>query len=86
MYCGIWRIVKWIAMRHGRSQAVRLPVNYRFDCDEIYIRKDSETGDMIISKKPGNWDDFFKIIESIDVPDDFMVERDNEIPQDRNLF
>ncbi len=73
-------------MRHGRSQAVRLPVNYRFDCDEIYIRKDSETGDMIISKKPGNWDDFFKIIESIDVPDDFMVERDNEIPQDRNLF
>jgi antitoxin VapB len=71
---------------NGRSQAVRLPVNYRFDCDEVYIRKDPETGDVIISKKPGNWDDFFKMTESADVPDDFMTERDNEIPQDRDLF
>lgn len=43
---------------NGRSQAVRLPVNYRFDCDEVFIRKDPETGDVIISKNPGSWDDF----------------------------
>jgi antitoxin VapB len=71
---------------NGRSQAVRLPVNFRFDCDEVYIRKDPETGDVIISRKPGSWDDFFKMMESIDVPDDFMDERDNEIPQEKDLF
>jgi antitoxin VapB len=71
---------------NGRSQAVRLPVNYRFDCDEVYIRKDLETGDVIISKKPGSWDDFFKMLEGIEVPEDFMKERDNEIPQERDLF
>jgi len=71
---------------NGRSQAVRLPVNYRFDCDEVYIRKDPETGDVIISKKPGSWDDFFKMMQEIEIPEDFMAERDNEISQDRDIF
>jgi antitoxin VapB len=71
---------------NGRSQAVRLPVKFRFDCNEVYIRKDLETGDVIISKKPGSWDDFFKLMETITVPEDFMVERDNEIPPERELF
>jgi antitoxin VapB len=71
---------------NGRSQAVRLPVNYRFDCDEVFIRKDPETGDVVISKKPGSWSDFFKVMETIEVPEDFMEERDNEIPRERDLF
>lgn len=71
---------------NGRSQAVRLPINYRFDCDEVYIRKDPQTGDVVISKKPGTWEDFFEMMESIDIPDDFMAERDNEIEADRDLF
>lgn len=71
---------------NGRSQAVRLPVNFRFNCDEVYIRKDPETGDVIISRKPGSWDDFFELMETIDIPGDFMAERDNEIPQERDLF
>ena len=71
---------------NGRSQAVRLPSIYRFDCNEVYIRKDPETGDVIISKKPGDWDDFFKMMENIEVPNDFMSERDNDISQDRDLF
>lgn len=71
---------------NGRSQAVRLPVNFRFDCNEVYIRKDPETGDIIISRKPGSWDDFFELMESIDVSEDFMAERDNEILQERDLF
>ncbi len=60
---------------NGRSQAVRIPVNYRFDCDEVYIRKDPETDDIIISRKPGSWNDFFTLLETIDVPEDFMTER-----------
>ena len=71
---------------NGRSQAVRLPVSYRFDCDEVYIRKDPDTGDVVISKKPGSWDDFFKMMETIDVPEDFMTERDNELLQEQDLF
>jgi len=71
---------------NGRSQAVRLPKDYRFDCAEVYIRKDPGTGDVIISRKPGTWDDYFELMETIDVPEDFMAERDNENPQERDLF
>ena len=71
---------------NGRSQAVRLPVNFRFDCDEVFIRRDEATGDIVISKKPDSWDGFFELLDSIDVPDDFMLERDNDEPQARDLF
>ena len=71
---------------NGQSQAVRLPASYRFNCDEVYIRRDPQTGDVVISRKPGSWDDFFEMMDNIDVPDDFMSERDNEEPQVRELF
>jgi len=71
---------------NGRSQAVRLPALYRFDCDEIYIRKDPETGDVILSRKPGSWDDFFKLMDSIKIPEDFMDDRDNDISPEKDLF
>lgn len=71
---------------NGRSQAVRLPSSFRFNCDEVYIRKDPVTGDVILSRKPGSWDDFFKLMETIDVPDDFLADRSNEPPQKRELF
>lgn len=71
---------------NGRSQAVRLPVNFRFDCDEVYIRKDPDSGDVIISRKPDSWDEFFKLADSVNVPEDFMATRDNETIQERDLF
>lgn len=71
---------------NGRSQAVRLPVNFRFECDEVYIRKDPDSGDVIISRKPGSWQDFFNLLETEEVPEDFMADRDNEMPQKRDLF
>lgn len=71
---------------NGRSQAVRLPSSFRFNCDEVYIRKDPETGDVILSRKPGSWDDFFTLMETIEVPEDFMADRTNEPPQERDLF
>jgi antitoxin VapB len=39
----------------GRSQAVRLPLEFRFDVAEVYIRHDPLTGDVVLSRKPGNW-------------------------------
>ncbi len=69
---------------NGRSQAVRLPARYRFDCEEVFIKEDPETGDIILSKRPHNWDGFFEMAEHIEVPDDFLSEREgNESPQER---
>jgi antitoxin VapB len=37
--------------KNGRSQAVRLPAEFRFEGDEVYIRRDPETGDVILSPR-----------------------------------
>ena len=71
---------------NGRSQAVRLPANMRFNCEEVHIRKDPKTGDVIISKKPSDWGDFIALLEQTEVPEDFMATRDNEPAQERALF
>ena len=34
---------------NGRSQALRLPVAYRFDAKEVFIRRDPSTGDVILA-------------------------------------
>jgi antitoxin VapB len=72
---------------NGRSQAVRLPAAYRFDGKEVFIRQDVETGDVILSRKPATWDDFFAALDGAEVPDDFLnkTERDQG-PQDRDPF
>jgi antitoxin VapB len=57
---------------NGRSQAVRLPAAYRFDAKEVFIRRDPETGDVILSRKPENWDGFFAALEGANAPADFL--------------
>jgi len=71
---------------NGRSQALRLPAAYRFDCKEVYIRKDWKTGDVILSRKPDTWEDFLTLKARVKVPEDFMADRDDDIPQARDLF
>jgi antitoxin VapB len=61
---------------NGRSQAVRLPVAYRFDTREVFIRRDPETGDVILSAKPNSWDEFFEALKSTAVPTDFLNEKE----------
>ena len=68
---------------NGRSQAVRLPRAFRFECEEVFIRRDPETGDVIISEKPGSWDGFLELLAETDVPEDFMVDRGDEPAQER---
>lgn len=72
--------------RNGRSQAVRLPSEYRFEGSEVFIRQDPTTGDVILSRKPESWSDFFELMKSVDVPDDFMADRRDAPPQKRKLF
>jgi len=71
---------------NGRSQAVRLPVEYRFQGSEVYVRRDPTTGDVILSRRPDSWQDFFELMKTIDVPKDFTADRDDAPPQKRDLF
>jgi antitoxin VapB len=72
---------------NGRSQAVRLPAAYRFAGKEVFIRQDPETGDVILSRKPATWDEFFAALKGADVPANFLdaAER-NQGSQDRDPF
>lgn len=72
---------------NGRSQAVRLPAVYRFNTREVFIRQDPETGDVILSRKPQTWDDFFLALKGVTVPKDFLgeIERDPGL-QNRDPF
>jgi antitoxin VapB len=38
---------------NNRSQAVRLPKEFQFDTDEVFIRKEGE--DVILSPRPADW-------------------------------
>lgn len=57
---------------NGRSQAMRLPAAFRFDTREVFIRRDAETGDVILSKRPEDWAEFRALLPSTQVPDDFL--------------
>lgn len=68
--------------QNGRSQAVRLPKEFRFNTTEVYIEKRGNC--LILSPKPTSWDDFF---DSPLMPSaDFMLERIDLPPQIRELF
>jgi antitoxin VapB len=72
--------------RNGRSQAVRLPAEYRFEGPEVYIRRDPNTGDVILSRRPESWKEFFELADRMGVPEDFMSDRGDVQPQERKLF
>jgi antitoxin VapB len=69
--------------QNGRSQAVRLPAPYRFEGKEVFIRRDPATGDVVLSRKPGGWADFFALVDDADVPANFLGDRDRSAPQPR---
>jgi len=71
---------------NGRSQAVRLPADFRFDGSEVFIRQDQTTGDVILSRRPDSWDSFFQLRRETNVPAEFMADRQDEAPQKRDLF
>jgi antitoxin VapB len=62
---------------NGGSQAVRLPAEFRFEGEEVYIRRDAATGEVILSSKPSDagWQSFFALRDAANVPPDFLSER-----------
>ena len=80
----VWK--KTSVFQNGSSQAVHIPAEFCFDCKEVFIRRDDETGDLILSANPGDWDSFFDLVDQIDLPQDFLAERNNSIGDDKKLF
>ena len=68
--------------QNGRSQAIRLPKEFRFEGKEVYIRKVGQK--VILSAKPESWKDFF-FSDSRPTPD-FMKERDQLDLEERDIF
>jgi antitoxin VapB len=72
--------------KNGASQAVRLPAEFRFEGDQVYISRDEKTKNVILSTQPGSqvWGEFFDFVRGIDVPEDWMKDRPmNRISKDR---
>ncbi|MCB9688872.1 MAG: AbrB/MazE/SpoVT family DNA-binding domain-containing protein [Alphaproteobacteria bacterium] len=65
----------------GGSQAVRLPAEFRFSGDVVYVRRDERTGDVILSASPpGRWADVVEARERLGgAPDDFLVDREQPV-------
>jgi len=72
--------------RNGRSQAVRLPAEFRFEGVEVFVRRDPATGDVILSRRPESWGDFFDLMKTVDVRNGFLAKRRDAPPQKRRLF
>jgi antitoxin VapB len=78
------QVTKAKVFMNGRSQAVRIPAEYRFTSDEVYIRRDPQSGDLILSEAPGDWDEIFAALDRAGIPDDFMADRGQGPPQQRD--
>lgn len=68
--------------QNGRSQAVRLPKEFRFKSKEVYIRKEGQN--IILSEKPDSWTDFF--CSTSKATADFMQEREQLDLEERDIF
>jgi len=68
--------------RNGQSQAVRLPKEFRFEGDFVYVKKSGNA--IILLPAKGSWD---SLIQSLDkFSDDFMAKREQPDSQDREAL
>ena len=69
--------------KNGQSQAVRLPKEFRFDTDEVFVSKEGDK--IILFPKPKiTWNEFFEKHEAC--PEFELDRSDNGPPQERDLF
>ena len=66
----------------GRSQAVRIPKEFRFDCDEVYIEQHGEQ--VVLIPKPKSWDHYF--LEGRRFSEDFPDDIEDAPPEEREVI
>jgi antitoxin VapB len=75
--------------KNGRSQAVRLPKEFRFEGKEVAIRRNPATGEVVLSQPPAqhtkSWQEWFDLLDSLDIPKD-TFEREVHMPTERDIF
>ena len=59
----------------NRSQAVRLPKEYQFSTNEVFIRKEGD--DVILSPRPQNWGPY---LESAPVASSAFMDNVEDLP------
>jgi antitoxin VapB len=71
----------------GRSQAVRIPAEFRFTTKELYIRR-TPGGEVVLSPKPEkkSLKEIYALLDEAGVPDDFLAGRDKRQAEERNLL
>jgi antitoxin VapB len=82
--CMIGAVAK--VFQNGRSQAIRLPKQFRISCKEVFISKENES--LIITPKTPQFtskDEVVEFFEAIHCPE-FELERDESPPQERDFF
>ena len=74
--------------KNGNSQAVRLPKEFRFEGEEVYIKKVGKK--VILEPKPTREEWLRKVRKFFESPvvvsDDFMADRRDVPPQKRKIF
>lgn len=65
----------------GRSQAVRIPAQFRFASSEVYIRRDPKNGDLILSQSPSGLREILDALHILNVPDDFLSSNERAAAQ-----
>jgi len=68
--------------RNGQSQAVRLPKEFRFEDDYVFIKKSGSAVILIPAK--GSWNDLIQSLEKFS--DDFLSERRQPKSQSREAL
>ncbi len=61
----------------GSSQAVRIPKEFRFQGQEVFISRNALTSEVVLSPKPNSWAEFFEIADRANIPLDFMTSRED---------
>jgi antitoxin VapB len=71
--------------KNGRSQAVRLPKEFRFEGDEVYVRREGRSVVLMpkVQPKEDQWKDFFEALDMFDPR--FPLER-HQPPQQKRKF
>ncbi len=67
--------------RSGNSIAVRVPRDFGLKEGEVYLKKEGDT--IVIIPKKSKWDRLYKELEEVPEARDFMIERDQPAPRER---
>ncbi len=68
--------------KNGRSQAVRLPKEFRFNDKEVFIKRNGNT--VLLIPRTGSWDSLFESLKKFS--GDFMEQRVQPKTEKRERF